>query len=158
MRSMSSKVVMAGAALALVAGLAAGAHAQGDGQGKRGRFGGPGRGFPGFAALDLSEAQRGQVRDVMQRHRGEMQEAGKRLHEAHSAQRAAVETVPVNEGLVRSTSQALAEAQTDMALLQARVHSEVWTLLTPEQQQKAKELKAKRETRMKERQQRRSGR
>jgi Spy/CpxP family protein refolding chaperone len=121
-------------------------------------MGGPGGGFPGLAALDLSEAQRGQVRDAMQKHRGEMQEAGKRLRDAHQAQRAAVETVPVNEGLVRSTSQALANAQTDMALVQARVHSEVWTLLTPEQQVKAKELKAQRETRMKERQQQRGPR
>jgi Spy/CpxP family protein refolding chaperone len=38
-----------------------------------------------------------------------------------------------------------------MAILQARIHSEVWALLTPEQQAKAKELKAQRETRMKER-------
>ena len=151
-RQIRSKTVMAGAALVLAAGLATGVYAQGGGPGRHGRFGpgGPGRGFPGLAALDLTDAQREQVREVMQRHRQDMQEAGKRLRDAHEAQRAAVETVPVNEGLIRSTSQTLAGAQTDMALLQARVHSDVWSLLTPEQQQKAKELKSQRESRMKQ--------
>ena len=70
------------------------------------------------------------------------------------AQREAATTMPVNEGLIRSTSQALAEAQTEMALAQARVHGEIWTLLTPEQQAKAKELRTQRENRMKERRER----
>jgi protein CpxP len=153
-RQIRSKVVIAGAALAVVAALGAGVAAQGDGHGRRGGFG-PGRGFPGMAALELTDTQREQVRDVMQRHGGEMKATGTQLHEAHAAQRAAVETVPVNEGLVRSTSQTLATAQTEMALLRARIHGEIWSLLTPEQQQKAKELKAKREARMQERRQQR---
>jgi Spy/CpxP family protein refolding chaperone len=66
-----------------------------------------------------------------------------------------VESVPVNEALIRSTSQALATAQTDMALLQARIHNDVWSLLTPDQQAKAKELKAKRAERGKQRRERR---
>lgn len=148
------------AALALVIGFAVGAYAQDDGPGRRGNFRrGPGRGaFVGLAQLGLTDAQREQVRGVMDRHRGEMQEAGKRMHDAHEAQRAAAETVPVNEGLIRSTTQTLANSQTDMAILRARIHSDVWSLLTPEQQQKAKELKAQRETRAKERLQRRKER
>jgi protein CpxP len=156
-RFRSTIAVTAGAAL-LAAGLGTAALAQGP-EGRRGGRGfGPG--FPGrggfpLAQLDLSDAQRQQVRDVMQRHREDMQAIGQRLHEAHAAQRQAVETVPVNEALVRSTSQALATAQTDMALLQARIHSDVWNLLTPEQQAKAKELKATRAERMKQRRERR---
>jgi Spy/CpxP family protein refolding chaperone len=152
-RLIRSKTVVAGAIIAIVAALAAGVAAQGGGHRRGGRFG-PG-GFPGLAALDLTEAQREQVREVMQGHRDQMREAGTQLREAHAAQRAAVETVPVNEGLVRSTSQSLAAAQTEMAVLQARVHSAIWSVLTPEQQQKAKELKTKREARMKERRERR---
>jgi Spy/CpxP family protein refolding chaperone len=64
----------------------------------------------------------------------------------------------VDEGLIRSTSQQLAEAQADMAVLRARVHSEIWTLLTPEQRKKAEELKAQRDARIKERQERREQR
>jgi protein CpxP len=152
-----SKAVVIGAALALAVGVASAVHAQGDGPGRHGRFGfgGPGRGGFPFAALNLTDAQREQVKTVMQQHRDEMQAAGKQLHDAFDAQRKAVETIPVNEGLIRSTSQSLANAQADMAVLRARVHSEVWSLLTPEQQAKAKELKTQRETRMKERQQQR---
>jgi protein CpxP len=145
--------VTAGAAL-LAAGLGTAALAQGPGpEGRRGGrgFGGHGRaGFP-LAQLELTDAQRQQVRDVMQKHRDEMRAAGAKLREAQRAQRDAVEALPVNEGLIRSTSQALAEAQTELALAQARTHSEVWTLLTPEQQAKAKELRTERQNRMQER-------
>lgn len=150
-RQMRTTVVAAGAAVALATVLAAGVAAQGEGPGRRGGFRhGPG-GFPRLAALNLTDAQREQVREVMQRHRGEMQAAGVKLREAHQAQRQAIETVPVNEGLVRSASQAVGEAQTEMAVLQARIHSEVWSLLTAEQQQKAQELKQERESRRQER-------
>jgi periplasmic protein CpxP/Spy len=145
---------IAGAAL-LAAGLGTAALAQGPDGRRGGRgFGHFGRGGLPLAQLELTDAQQQQVRDVMQRHREDMRAAGTRLGEAHRAQRAAVDTLPVNEGLIRSTSQALAEAQTEMALLRARVHGEIWTLLTPDQQAKAKELKTQRESRAKERRER----
>jgi periplasmic protein CpxP/Spy len=148
-------IAVTAAAALLATGLATAALAQGGG--RRGPDG-PGRmGGAGMVlrALDLTEAQREQVKNVMQGHREDMTAIGKRLREAHRAQREAIETVPVNEGLIRSTSQALATAETDMAILQSRIHNEVWNLLTPEQQAKAKELKAQRENRVKQRQQRR---
>lgn len=155
MRRNQSRALAAVAALLLVIGLGTAVDAQGDGPGRRRPFG-PGRGgFAGFAQLDLTDAQREQAREVMQRHRSEMQEVGTRLREAHQAQRAAIETTPVNEGLIRSTAQALANAQTEMALVQARIHSEVWSLLTPEQQEKAKQLKSERAARVKQRLERR---
>jgi protein CpxP len=158
MRRIQTRALAAGAALLFVIGIGTAVYAQGDGPGRHRAFG-PGRGgFAGFARLDLTEAQREQVREVMQRHRTEMQQAGTRLREAHQSQRAAVETVPVNEGLIRSTAQALANAQTDMALLRARIHSDVWGLLTPEQQEKAKQLRAERATRLKQRVERRQQR
>ena len=155
-RFRSTIAVTAGAAL-LAAGLGTAALAQDQGGRRGGRGFGPGGGRGGFplAQLELTDAQREQVRTVMQRHRDDMETVGKRLHEAHEAQRAAVETVPVNEALIRSTSQALGTAQTDMALLQARIHSDIWGLLTPDQQTKAKELKAQRDARAKARGQRR---
>jgi Spy/CpxP family protein refolding chaperone len=140
MRRIQSSAAAIGTALLLVIGVSAAVHAQGEGPGRHRPFG-PGRGgFAGLRQLDLTEAQRGQVRDIMQR------------------QRSAVETIPVNEGLIRSTAQALANAQTDMALLQARIHSEVWSLLTPEQQEKAKQLKSERAARVKQRREQRTPR
>lgn len=104
-----------------------------------------------FAQLNLTDTQREQIRDVRQRHQPELTEARTRLRTAHEAHRAAAEALPVDEAKIRATSQALSEAQADMAVLRARVHGEVWTLLTPEQQAKAKELRAERQERMKER-------
>src|SRR5687768_6501275 len=96
------------ALIALLAGGAAFAQGPGPG-GRRGPgapdgFGGPGgRGGPGgglpFRELNLSEAQQQQVRDVSERYREQNRGAAEQLHTAMEAQRKAVETVPVNEGL-----------------------------------------------------------
>jgi Spy/CpxP family protein refolding chaperone len=63
------------------------------------------------------------------------------------AQRGAVEAIPVNEGVIRSTTFALAEAQTEVAIQQARVNGEIWSVLTPAQQEQVRKLQAERETR-----------
>ena len=156
-RYFRSTVCRVGAALVLTAGLAAGVLAQGrPGPGPRGPIG-PG-GFPGagpgglpLGQLDLSEAQRSQIRDVIQRYQQEMQDAAEHVRSAQEVQRRAVETVPLNEGLVRSTSDALAEAETDVALVQARIHNDVYAVLTPDQQAKAKSLEVERDARLKQR-------
>jgi Spy/CpxP family protein refolding chaperone len=67
------------------------------------------------------------------------------------AQRTAVDTMPVNEGLIRSTTQALVEAQTELAIQRARMQSEIFALLTPAQQEQLKTLRAERESRVKQR-------
>lgn len=156
MRPHRSRLAVVGTALALVAGLGGTAYAQGDVQARRGahRHGGIRGGVPGLGRLNLTDAQREQVREVMQRHRGELQEAGRRLRDAHAAQQDAVQAVPLDEGLIRSTAQALATAQTDLALLRARMHNDVWALLTPDQQDQASKLRAERESRLKDRQRR----
>jgi protein CpxP len=110
--------------------------------------------FHGLGRLDLTDTQRDQIRGVRQRHQAELQAAADRLRKAHDSQREAIDAIPVDEARIRTTSAAMAEAQADMAVLRARIHSEVWALLTPEQQSKAKELRAERAERMKQRLQR----
>jgi len=151
-RGIRSKSLTVGAAFLLTAALVSTVFAQG-GHGPRGDGRGPG--FAGLQQLNLTDTQRGQVREVMQRYRNDMQETGGRLRAAHQAQQQAVEAVPVNEGLIRSTTQALAAAETDMAVLRARIHSDIWTFLTPEQQAKAKELREQRAARNQQRHQQR---
>ena len=123
-----------------------------------GPFGPGGRG--GFAAgfalgqLDLSDAQKQQVRDITQRHRQQMQPAMQRLQEAMQAQRAAINQVPANEAAVRQASAALAAVQADMAVDEARLHADIFSILTVEQQEKAKQLEAQARARGQERRQR----
>jgi Spy/CpxP family protein refolding chaperone len=149
---------------AVLAGLLAGgiAFAQGPGPGRRGPgafggFGGPGRGGPGglpLQALNLTEAQQGQIKQLMQQSRTENQSVGERLRTAMDGQRKAMETIPVDEGLIRSTTQALVEAQTEMAVQQARLRTEIFALLTPDQQAQAKKLQTDRNQRMQQERQR----
>jgi Spy/CpxP family protein refolding chaperone len=141
---------------ALVAGVAAYAQGPGFGRGGPGSFGrggfgpdGPG-GLP-LRQLDLTETQQQQIRDVTQQYRDQNRQAGERLRMAMDAQRTAVDTMPVNEGLIRSTTQALVEAQTELAIQRARMQSEIFALLTPVQQEQLKKLRAERESRAEQR-------
>jgi Spy/CpxP family protein refolding chaperone len=161
MVNIRSRVWMAGAAALLVAGLAGSVVAQPQGP-RPGRPGMPGgmmgpRGMgPGglpLRQLDLTEAQQSQVRDIVQRYEGDMREAGKKITEARETQRKAIESVPLNEGLVRSTTDALNNAQLEIALIQARIYNDTYNVLTDAQRQKLKELQARRDSR----QQRRPG-
>ena len=144
------QVATAGAVAVFAAVLTAGLSAQG-GRPGRGGPGGPGGVSLPLQQLDLTEDQRTRVRDVMKRYQSELQRVGERLRAAMDAQRTAIETVPTNEGLVRSASDVAATVQSDMAVLRARIHGEVFAALTAEQQAKAGEIVAQREARMEQR-------
>jgi protein CpxP len=160
---MTTRFLTAGA---LAASLTFGgaAFAQGPGGAARGgRLGAPGGAAFAFAVpvreLNLTDAQQDQIRDIVRQHRDEMQQAQTRLRDAREAQRKAIQALPVNEGAIRAiTTQQVADAEADAAILQARVHSEVWAVLTPDQQAQAAKLQADRDTRIEKRQQRRQNR
>jgi protein CpxP len=140
---------------ALMAGGAAFAQAPG-GRGGRGPGGfGPGSGLP-LRALNLTDAQREQVRTMTQQFRTQNREAAERLRAAMQAQRKAVEAIPVNEELIRSTTRELAEAQAEVAVQRARLHADIFGLLTPEQQAEAKKLQAERAARTQQRERQRN--
>ncbi len=121
----------------------------GPGAGGPGRPGGPGgrmgmMGGPMFplAQLGLSETQQDQVKDVMQKARPEMEAAGKKVAAAGEAQQKAVRAIPADENAIRASADAVAAAMVETGVLRARVRNEIWALLTPEQQKKAKALEA----------------
>ena len=155
------KIVVTAGLVALMSVGAVALFAQGGpgrGAGQAGR-GGPGfgRGFgAGFALgqLDLSDAQKQQVRDIMQRHREQSRGTMERLQQAMQAQRAAINQVPVNEAAVRQASAALAAVEADSAVEEARLHADIFSILTVEQQEKAKQLEAQARARGQERRQR----
>lgn len=147
------------------------------GRGGFGRFGGQGPQGPGgpmggapmlglprplAAQLNLSDAQREQIRGIMQQHRNEAEQLGQRLGAAERALHQAVQAEAFDETAIRAAAADAATARTDMAVFQGRVHADVYQVLTPEQQAKARELKAQMEQRGQERakrmQERRQGR
>ena len=159
-RTLRTRFFISGAVSALTVVLGVGLFAQGPGRrgpgpGGLGGPGGRGPGGPGgpmggllpLPMLDLSDAQMDQVKDVMTRHRPEMEAAGKKVQASRQAQQAAVTAVPFDEGAIRATAEAAGAAAADAAVLRARVRSEIWTLLTPEQQTKATAIEAQRASR-----------
>jgi Spy/CpxP family protein refolding chaperone len=126
--------LLAGAGVATVA-----AREQGPGgPGRGGMMGRRGPGGPGGAGgplalplreLALTDTQREQVRTAVEAHKGEFDAIRTRMQTARTALNAAVTAAGFDEAAVRQKSV---------------VHSEVWALLTPEQQQKASALKAQR--------------
>lgn len=94
--------------------------------------------------LNLTEAQMDQVKDVMERHRPDMDAAMKKVQAARQAQQKAVTAIPFDESAIRVAADATGAAAADAAVLRARVRSELWGLLTPEQQTRAKQLEAER--------------
>ena len=134
------------------------AFAQGPrGGGAFGGRGGRGPMGPGLALnqLNLTEAQREQVRGIRDRYREETQAFARRLGEAAEKQRQAIETLPVNETLITSATQDMTQAQVDIAIQEARLNAEVWAVLTPEQQAQATKLRAERKAQMEQRRQER---
>jgi periplasmic protein CpxP/Spy len=138
--------LVAGAGLATVAAREQGPGAPGGLFGRRGP-GGPGRGgalmLP-LRGLDLTETQREQVKTAIDAHKAEFEAIGTRMRQARTALDEAVTADALNEAAVRQASVDVAAVEADAAVLRAKVHTEVWALLTPAQQQKARELKAQR--------------
>jgi Spy/CpxP family protein refolding chaperone len=116
-----------------------------DGHGPwHGRRGFMGDGFAGLRQLGLTDDQHQQIRAAMTSHRDEFKAIADRVRKAREAQQAAIEQVPLNEPQIRAASSELAAAEADAAVLRARVHEQVFSLLTPDQQAKAKSLAAER--------------
>jgi Spy/CpxP family protein refolding chaperone len=105
-----------------------------------------------LAALNLTEAQREQARNIAQQHQQQTRTLRERLRAARAAQQQAVDTMPVDEGRIRAAMQDLAAVEADLAVEQARLRSDLFAILTAEQQAQAQKLRAEREARMKERQ------
>ena len=152
-RSLATGVVLV-ALLATSVAFAQGPR--GGGFGGRGGPGGPlGRGGVGLALneLNLTDAQREQVREIRERSREQTQALVRQLGEAADKQRQAIETLPVNETLITSATQDMTQVQVEVAIQEARLNAEIWSVLTPEQQAQATKLRAERKARMEERRQ-----
>ena len=121
--------------------LAAGQGGQGPG-GQGGRYGGPGgpmgrgRGGPGgpmgpdnpmmmLGRLDLTEAQRGQVKQILDSRRGEQKALGDREFAAHSALEASIASDGLNEAVIRGKAAEVAAVEADMAVMRASLHGDL---------------------------------
>jgi Spy/CpxP family protein refolding chaperone len=123
------------------------------GAGMPGMRGGPGGPF-GMAGLplrelELTDAQHQQVRAVMESHRDEQKAIGDRMLTARKALQEAIAADAFDEAAIRARAAEVGAIEADAAVLQARIHAEVFALLTPEQVTKAKALRSEMENRLK---------
>src|SRR5262245_21655825 len=118
--------------------------------GGRGMFG-PGPGGPGGPLamlrmlgpqLNLTDAQRDQIKNLAETHREEWKALADRELTAHEALQAAIMSDTIDEGLIRSRSAELAAVQSDVAIAAAHVRAEVWPLLTADQQARIKQMQS----------------
>jgi Spy/CpxP family protein refolding chaperone len=140
------------AAVAVVALLAGGlVYAQGPRPGRPGGPGGrgplAGLGLP-LRELQLTAAQKEQVQQIRSRHDAQMRDAMTRLETARRAQVKAVETVPADEAQITSLTQDMVQTEVDVAIQASRLNSEIWTVLTADQQVQVKKLREERQARV----------
>ena len=106
------------------------------------------RGHMGFFAkyLNLSDAQKQQMKAVLQKEHATMKPLTEQLHQSE-AQLRQYEQGAYDEAKVRALAAQESQAQIELTVQRTRIHSELFQLLTPEQQTKMKEFEAHREAR-----------
>jgi protein CpxP len=101
--------------------------------------GGPMGMLPGLGReLNLTDAQKAQLKTIADSHRDEWAALADRARTAHQKLQEAVTADAVDEGLIRQRSAEVAAVDADMAVARARAHAEVFQILTAEQRTQAK--------------------
>jgi protein CpxP len=122
----------------------------------RGMRGGPPPGgpmglVPPLGRLNLTDAQRDQVKSIADSHKDDTQALIAHERDARQALDAAITAPQFDEGAVRTAAANLAQVDADFAVLRARVFSEVFQVLTPEQQDQLKTMQTERTQRQAQR-------
>ena len=102
-------------------------------------------------ALNLSDAQKNQLRSIAEARQAEAQATGQRVQAARQALNAAITSTTLNEGAVRQAAADLATVEADAAVLRSRVYHEALAVLTGEQQAQLTQMRAQRQARMQQR-------
>lgn len=106
----------------------------------RGPMGGPFMGIHrGLAQLGLTDQQKTQIKAIFEGHKADVQGFAARMQPARQALNAAIRG-GADEATVRAKAADIAAVQADMAVLRAKVHAQVFAVLTPDQQAKAAQL------------------
>lgn len=106
------------------------------------------RGPMGFFSkeLDITDAQRTQMKAVMQKEHATMKPLMQQLHQLES-QLKQYEQGTYDEAKVQALVSQQAQSLVQMKVQETRIHNEMYQLLTPEQQAKLKEIEANHEAR-----------
>ena len=126
------------------------AHMRADGM-----FGGPMMGFY-VHQLDLTDAQRAQVKAIMAKERPALQPLMQQVVQGHSQLRDLAMSGNFDEGKARELASQQTQAMTELAVQHARIASEMVQVLTPDQKTKLNALINQHDQRMMNRMQRKT--
>lgn len=105
---------------------------------------GSGRGFARLAeALDLTEEQREQAGAILASEREKTEPLRRGLAETRAKLRAAMAAEPFDEEAVRTLAASREQARVELTVARGRARGRIHALLTPEQQERAKELRSR---------------
>lgn len=93
--------------------------------------------FPILRRLPLTPDQREQIQQILQGHKEEIRSLVRRAIEARRPLFEAVYLDTFDEGAIRDRSAAVAAVEADAAVLRATIRTQVFAVLTPEQQTRA---------------------
>lgn len=144
-------------ASSIALGVSLSAHANpmmdGVGQGPGGHMGMHGMSGPGMQGMDhmprflhglnLSEAQRDKIFELMHAQMPAMREKAKGLHKAHMELRQLEMSPDYNEAKVKALTEANAKTMAEMAQMRARTAHAIYQMLTPEQRKQIDEMKSR---------------
>jgi len=103
-------------------------------------------GFP-FKQLDLTDAQRAQVKEVMQKEHSTMKPLMQQMHTMQQQLKQYSEGT-YDEAKVQALVTQQSQTLVQLKVQETRIHNEVYQLLTSDQQAKLKEIEANRAARM----------
>jgi Spy/CpxP family protein refolding chaperone len=161
-KKISLVAALAGALLlmAAVAGFAQGGPQEGPRGGPRGPRGergigprgdGPGRPLPFLRDLNLTDAQKAQVKQIVDNFESSTRELREKMRSLRGGEQDALKDGGFDEAAVRSAAQARASIEVELEVARARMLSQVYGVLTAEQKARLAEQRQQFEQRRKER-------
>ncbi len=111
------------------------------GEMRGGRPGNPAGMLP-LRQLDLTDAQRQEVRAIFDQNQRTLRATAEQLGRAKRALHEVVTSDWVNESEIRVRAEALGLAEGDAAVVRADLYVQLWRVLTTEQQRRAQQIKA----------------
>ena len=113
---------------------------------------GPGMMLPMvLKGLDLTDAQRDQIRSILEARRAANEPLMERARTAREALQQAMQAQPVDEATIRARSADLGAVEADLAIARAQVQAEITAVLTDEQKAELAKMREERNERMENR-------
>lgn len=97
--------------------------------------------------LDLTDAQQAQVKQIMAAEKPTIQPLVQQLHQSEQQIRQIEESGAFDEAKVRALASQQSQTMSELIVEKAKIHSQIFNILTPDQKAKAQKLMARHEAR-----------